>query len=1346
LLTIALATLKYVVMPRIGDYQADILSRVSQASGMEVSAKSLKGGWSGFSPFIEMEEVVFREPANTKSPTRTAGAVALTLPLVRAGVSIPYLFIGQPRITDLAIFSPSLSLIRASDGLIYFAGRALNQKTAEPDDGRFLDWLIEQPGIQLNRAKLTWRDDMTIGSDLNFTDVGIQINKRFGKHEIGFTATPPVLLAKKIGVRGRLTLGAAAQKDGRLQIAGSLYAEADSANLGELRRHLDVPDNWQAGVGTVRAWVDLESGEATKVASAAVANPVKSVTADVHIVNARAQLGADAAPLNIAKLAGRLDYKRLDDGFSIGSQKLEFRTKEGVVGQPADFSFALRNAGVAEKENGEITANGIDLKVVTSLIEYFPIGREVRQTVAKFGMRGEVRQARFQWVGKLEKPARYEIKGALVDFASLANEKIPGVTGFSGNIDGNDKGGVFAINAKALSLDAPNSFRAPLRFDAFSGRGKWTASASDVTVNIDNIAFANDDLKAEFAGKYQRKRAPAGGVLDKEDIPGALDISGKFSNIRATKVGDYLPNGLAATREFLDRAARDGVVETADFSIKGRIFEFPFHLGKGGQFSAKAKLKDVDFRFADTWPIINNINGELIFENTAIRGNVNNAQIFNARIRNTNLSIDDTVIKPYSLNIKGEADARGEDVMRYFRESPLIDGSGAFTKSVAIEGAGKLNLDMSIPIGVLPETVNPPKFRIKGNYALTRGSAKPVVGPLISNLSGGVQFSEAGIVSNQLLGTAYGNPLSINIASSTDGAVATDFAGRADVQQLGILPFQLPQQITGVTDFAGRILAKAGAVDITLDSSMLGVTSALPFPLAKRADEARRLKVAFNNVGQPTEKIRVNLLGNIAAGSSTDIAETRIDARFQNKFDAGVAKFYGGIASVGVAATDAPIPEGIWLVGAMKQLDFDQWLKAITNFTPKTPDGALNNAANNNVKNDGGITGIDFTLGKLIAYGRPFDDLKIKGRRNAETWAMSVVSKEAEGDFTWRAAAFNERGAVRARLKKLVLADEPVTAAPTTNVAITELKQNEGDLPALDIVADEFTFKDRWLGKLELKATPLVDNWRIDQLAISNGHFNVVMDGIWQRFGDPFAPPRAGNVKSLTSMNVKLESSNLNALFNQFGFGDHMKGGRGGLEGKLSWPGHTYQFQLANLAGSMKINAERGQFAKIEAGAGKLLGLISLQSIPRRLTFDFRDLFSEGFAFDTIDGDVTIADGVIFAKKFDIAGPAAVVKMTGDISLPTERQNLTVIVAPKLSGIAAVGTAVLVNPLAGLAVLLGGEALKSPIEKVLSVQYSVTGTWEKPDIERTGKTVAPPDPVTPPAPKSAAESDKKKPA
>ena len=50
--------------------------------------------------------------------------------------------------------------------------------------------------------------------------------------------------------------------------------------------------------------------------------------------------------------------------------------------------------------------------------------------------------------------------------------------------------------------------------------------------------------------------------------------------------------------------------------------------------------------------------------------------------------------------------------------------------------------------------------------------------------------------------------------------------------------------------------------------------------------------------------------------------------------------------------------------------------------------------------------------------------------------------------------------------------------------------------------------------------------------------------------------------------------------------------------------------------GTFRLQAGAGQFTKMDPGVGKLLGVLSLQALPRRITLDFRDVFSEGFAFD----------------------------------------------------------------------------------------------------------------------------------
>ncbi len=1336
LATVVLA-LKYVVLPNVEGYQGDIISRVAAASGMDVSAAAIRGGWSGFRPYVELENVVFREIADSTAADRVAGAEALRLPRLTASLSWWSLLVGQIRFVDVSLIGPELALSRRKDGLLYFAGRALNAPKEEQDSGRMVEWLLEQSGAEIQRATLTWADELVPGKTLQFTDLGVKIEKGLSGHVFGFTATPPAALARQTEMRGNLRTQ---KNDGRWTASGSVYVAATDVNFAELRAHLPVSDALQAGLGNVRAWIDIDNTlplpvaatGATSVATPMAAfEPIRAITADVSLVNTKAQLSPEVAALNIARLAGRIEYKAQQGGFTVGSKALEFRTREGVTLPPADFSLTLQHQAEAATAKGEITGSGIDLKVIAALLEYFPVGKDIRAVAARFSPRGLVTKSSFGWTGYLDKIATYRVKGAMTEFATNADGATPGISGFTGTVEGDEKGGKFTVASKNLQLDVPALMRAPLKFDSFDSDGGWKITAENVMVDLGRVAFANPDLAGEFSGSYLRHRADGARAKD-EKGPGSLDIKGKLSRARAVAVANYLPNAASQTREYLEWAVRDGEIVSAEFSLQGEIFEFPYHNGKGGNFRLAANVKDIDFRYAEGWPVAENVSGELVFVNTGFTSKIEKGQFFNAKVKATTIAVDDFAAHPYMLSIKGQADARGEDVARYLRESPMIDGVGAFTKVVGIEGPGLLELSMSIPIGTSGTSgasaiggAPKPVTKINGKYTLRRGQAKPVIGPLITGLDGVLAFSESAVKSVGIVGSAYGNPLTVAISNDAGGGVVTEFTARANVAQLGdILPFPLPQQVSGTTDLNGRITAREGGAEIVIDTNLLGVTSTLPAPLTKRGDEPRKMRLMFANTGQPSERINLTLAGNAVAGSasattvSSDLSTSRIDARFQRRFNAngGVLGFRGGVASVGVPVGDAPLPEGLWFSGAMPLLDFDAWRLALDTFYPPPAVGTPQTATSGG-GNGLDIAGFDFKLGGLVAYGRPFEAMTLKGRHGGEDWRLTVDSDDVVGDISWRAAAFSDRGAVRARLQKLVLADEVPQVKGGGVAATINDKVREADFPALDIVAEKFTLKDRQLGKLELRATPLGDNWRIDQLVISIGHAKLEMDGLWQRYGDPKSPPG----KSLTTMNMKVESSNLNALFSQFGFGDQLKRGTGKLEGKLSWPGHVYQFQTATLSGEFKVEARNGQFAQIPVGAGKLLALISLQSIPRRFTFDFRDVFSEGFAFERIDGNIKINNGIMFTDNFEIVGTAANVKMSGDVSLSSEQTNLKMTVVPSLGEGVAIGAGVVLGPVGGLGVLLAQKVLQG----ALSYDYAVTGSWDNPQVDRIKNEVSP---------------------
>lgn len=1332
-------TLKYAVMPNIERYQGEIVSRVAVASGMDVSATAIRGGWDGLMPYVELENVVFMESAasiltNASNATPNlapntspnAPAAALTLPSLRASVSWLSLFVGQVRFAEFLIEGPTLALSRRADGLLYFAGRALNAPTQTPDDGQLLAFLLDQPGVEIRNATLTWHDELKPDHDLRFADVGVAIKKRGASHAIGLTARPPGDLAQKIEASGELKLINTA---GNWTAAGPVYVAATNANLQTLRRHVSVPDALQSGLGNLRAWAEIDTSASDPALvnkedknNKTAANPIRAITADLHVTNASAQLEPALASLNLAKLAGRIEYKAQTGGFAIGSKALELRTKEGVVLPPADFSLKLENQSAEATAKGELTGNGLDLKVMAALIEFFPVGKDVRALFARYSPRGVLRQSSFAWDGYVERLSTYKVVGNVTDFAINAFEKLPGISGFSGAIEGDSKGGTFNIASKNLTLDAPQQFAQPLRFDQFMSGGSWNITADSVEVKLDKVTANNVDLNLEFQGKYSRPRAD-GPRAAQEKGPGSLDIKGKITKANALAVASYVPNGLTNTREYIKFAVQGGEITNADFFLKGELYEFPFHQGKGGLFKLDANLKKVDFRYAEGWPVVNDIAGILSFENTKISAKVDSARIYNAQLKKTVLGIEDTKQHPSIFALTSEVDARAEDVAKFLRESPLVNNAGAFTKFVTIDGPGKLDLALKIPIGTAEEkAAAKATASVSGNYQLTRGNAKLNFGSVISNLNGAVAFTESSVKSSNLQGTAFGNPVAIAISSAPESGVTTEFTARADVTQLkDVLPFKMPSQVSGIAEFRGRLLPTKTGSDLVIDSPLLGVASQLPYPLAKRSDEPRALRVAITDLGQSAERMHITL-----AGGGTDALETRVDARLQRRFDSGGQPqgLFGAIVAVGPGTNSAPIPEGIWFEGALPKFDFDVWRALARNYDGFT-NGAVVAASTPtpaaSAKNAGIIAGFDVKVSGLTAYGRAFKAMALKGRHTSDDWRFTVESAEASGDFTWRPGAFNDRGLVRARLKNLELADQTASASQAVSPA-PNAEPTAAELPALDIVADSFKLKDRWMGKLELRATPQGENWRIDQLLISNGHAKLEMEGLWQPRADVDRKVAASQHQSRTAMNLKVETSNLNALMSQFGHGDQIRGGVGKLEGKLSWPGHAFDFATANLSGNFKFESTNGAFTKVEAGPGKLLGLISLQSLPRRITLDFRDIFSNGFSFDRVGGDVQIDRGVMSTQNFEIVGPAAEVKMTGDVTLPTERANLTFTVAPKLDETVALSAGLFtLNPLVGVAVYVGQKVIGNPFEKLFSFKYAVSGTWDNPEVERISR-------------------------
>lgn len=152
------------------------------------------------------------------------------------------------------------------------------------------------------------------------------------------------------------------------------------------------------------------------------------------------------------------------------------------------------------------------------------------------------------------------------------------------------------------------------------------------------------------------------------------------------------------------------------------------------------------------------------------------------------------------------------------------------------------------------------------------------------------------------------------------------------------------------------------------------------------------------------------------------------------------------------------------------------------------------------------------------------------------------------------------------------------------------------------------------------------------------------------------------------------------------------------------------------MNGQMQLSLDSGQFLKVNPGAARLMGVLSLQSLPRRFLLDFRDVFDAGFAFDNVSGNVTLNDGVATTNNLRIRGVQAVVLMEGQTDLRRETQDLHVVVVPEVNAGTASLAYAAINPVVGLGTFLAQWLMRKPLMEAGTKEFRITGGWDSPQV------------------------------
>jgi uncharacterized protein YhdP len=344
----------------------------------------------------------------------------------------------------------------------------------------------------------------------------------------------------------------------------------------------------------------------------------------------------------------------------------------------------------------------------------------------------------------------------------------------------------------------------------------------------------------------------------------------------------------------------------------------------------------------------------------------------------------------------------------------------------------------------------------------------------------------------------------------------------------------------------------------------------------------------------------------------------------------------------------------------------------------------------------------------LFVMGKQLDNVVVGASRQKETWQANIDSNQASGYLTWDSVA-GTMGRVTARLATLTIPQSD--ASDVGN--LLEGKNTPTQIPSLNIVAENFELFNKKLGRLEVVANnlkaPGMREWRINRLALTNADASMTAAGKWI----------TKDGQSRTDLTYALDITDAGKLLRRFGYPDVLRGGKGKLDGDINWNGLPFSLDIPSLSGQIHLDMAAGQFLKVDPGAAKLLGVLSMQSLPRRLTLDFRDIFSEGFSFDGVTATAAIERGVARTDNFKMRSVSAAVLIDGTADIAKESQNLHVAVIPEINaGAASVVYALAVNPVIGLGTFLAQLFLREPLARAFTYEYQISGPWKEPIVTK----------------------------
>ena len=1076
----------------------------------------------------------------------------------------------------------------------------------------------------------------------------------------------------------RIMVDVTSAKHDLTNVTGQIYVQAENMNLSNwFEKVLFKREGLKQGALSFEGWIDIVSNKPTSAL-------LQLQPSEFAWQNAKKKQN-----LNI--WGGYLQWQLTDSGWQLDSRDLALVTN-GIVWPQLDVQV--------RKDKGDIFAavNQVELSKLAPIVA---LSRHVDETLFNdlktLYPHGLVRDIKVKVPAQDWRQLSYELQ---VDALQLQSwQGFPGIQNVDIAVAGSLDAGNVSIDMHDAVLDLKQHLENNIRVNQFSTDFTWQRYGSADTTAPSGIEIVADKVFVDTPEL----------VIDSQlllDIPingrPFLSLAGDLALRDASKAFYYYPTEYMGESliDYLRGALKQGYADNGQLLWFGEFASYPYQNGDG-IFQTKLNVVDAEFKFDPQWPSLTELQLELLFQNDDLFMSSQQGNLDKVAISRVDLQLP-TLGDVKALGIQAEFATTGKKAKSLIDISPLPEVAAALN-SLQVSGDIDGEIDLVIPFTANDAVV------VKGEIGLLNDSLYlSELDLTLTDVNGRFTFDDGGLLSTPLTAKLLGEPLNISFSSTAQQAdyqVNVALAGLWDSNKVAaqVLP-QYQQYTAGNIDWQGTlnmVFSEQGFnYEFDVQSDLEAFILDLPTPLAKSAmqDWPTDISVVGND---KQAHIQLNTSDVLYFSGQVNYTDDKL-ALIQS------------LVQIGNADTLLISDAANAVVVNVDELDIVEWQSWYLGLPKSELD--LSSAVEP-------LSSIKIAVANTSYHQQPLTDLAITATKGYRNWGVDLKADEFNGSVI-----IPEVGNVNVDFDYLYFPDLVLSTnkeeGDTASVSLVSKASGTiawQDLPGFNFNCGACIVGQVNLGRTSAEVMKSNTGLTLKALDIDMEHSTLAMTGRW--FTD-----KQG--KQTTQLQGELNTKSVEEFMTGLGFISPLAKTPADVNFRLTWQDHPFNIDDDSLNGNAVIKTKAGRISNVSDKGTRFLSVLSLQSLVKRLSLDFSDVFNDGLPYSSMQATLQIVDGGINNKDFILNSSSGKITGNGYIDLVTDTINYNLSFFPDVTSSLPVLTAFAVTPTTALAVFALSKLLEPVVEVITELKFNVSGDFENPvftEVKRNQKAITVPD-------------------